>query len=273
MIGFGFCYGTLQLMSPTTFWTGTLVLAGLFFYDIVMVFYTPLMVTVATTLEVPIKLIFPGPKRGSMLGLGDVVLPGILMALALRFDLYLHYLRKQRVDTKPTIPSLAPSKPTVVRETYVDATGKWGERFWTRSAKKGEVTLADSARFPKAYFNASLVGYVLAMLVTLVVMNVFNHAQPALLYLVPGVLAALWGTALVRGELRLMWEYTEDGQWGLEKREDPESTTEAEKDSELSLKQGTDVVKKARKDDEHTHHVFIFSLESPRQGLNDKNLS
>lgn len=40
LMGFGFCYGTLQLMSPTTFWTGTLVLAGLFVYDITMVFYT-----------------------------------------------------------------------------------------------------------------------------------------------------------------------------------------------------------------------------------------
>lgn len=40
LMGFGFCYGTVQLMSPTTFWTGSLVLAGLFIYDIVMVFYT-----------------------------------------------------------------------------------------------------------------------------------------------------------------------------------------------------------------------------------------
>lgn len=40
LMGFGFCYGTLQLMSPTTFWTGSLVLMGLFVYDVVMVFYT-----------------------------------------------------------------------------------------------------------------------------------------------------------------------------------------------------------------------------------------
>ena len=40
LIAFGFCYGTFQLLSPTTFWTGSLVLAGLFVYDIVMVFYT-----------------------------------------------------------------------------------------------------------------------------------------------------------------------------------------------------------------------------------------
>jgi minor histocompatibility antigen H13 len=40
IMAFGFCYGTLQLMSPTTFWTGVLILVGLFFYDIIMVFYT-----------------------------------------------------------------------------------------------------------------------------------------------------------------------------------------------------------------------------------------
>lgn len=40
LMGWGFCYNSLQLMSPTTFWTGSLVLAGLFVYDIVMVFYT-----------------------------------------------------------------------------------------------------------------------------------------------------------------------------------------------------------------------------------------
>ncbi len=40
LMGFAFCYGALQLMSPTTFWTGTLILGALFFYDIYFVFYT-----------------------------------------------------------------------------------------------------------------------------------------------------------------------------------------------------------------------------------------
>ncbi|KAH7409364.1 signal peptide peptidase-domain-containing protein [Cadophora sp. MPI-SDFR-AT-0126] len=284
IMGFGFCYGTLQLMSPTTFWTGTLVLAGLFIYDIVMVFYTPLMVTVATSLEVPIKLVFPGPKRGSMLGLGDVVLPGIMMALALRFDLYLHYLRKQRTTSKPTIPPRAIEPDTIIRAPYVEATGQWGERFWTRLAKKGDAdTVADGARFSKVYFKASLVGYVLAMLVTLVVMNIFNHAQPALLYLVPGVLTALWGTALVKGDVSLMWEYSEDGEWGLEplKKTDKE---EAEKDKSengaiINEKNGSagmailgsdrpeDLAEIKKMNEEHKHHVFLFSLEAPRDGL------
>jgi len=283
IMGFGFCYGTLQLMSPTTFWTGTLVLAGLFIYDIVMVFYTPLMITVATSLEVPIKLVFPGPKRGSMLGLGDVVLPGIMMALALRFDLYLHYLRKQRTTSKPTIPPRAIDPDTIIRAAYVEATGQWGERFWTRLAKKGDAdTVADGARFSKVYFKASLVGYILAMLVTLVVMNVFNHAQPALLYLVPGVLTALWGTALVRGEVGLMWEYSEDGEWGLEplKKTDGEEAGEKKGEDGTLVKEKTgpgmaivgsdrleDVAEIKKMNEEHKHHVFLFSLEAPKDGL------
>jgi minor histocompatibility antigen H13 len=40
LLGFGFSYIALQFMSPTTFWTGTLILSALFFYDIYFVFFT-----------------------------------------------------------------------------------------------------------------------------------------------------------------------------------------------------------------------------------------
>ncbi|CAD6445636.1 cd5341ff-1c31-4519-b1c5-948eca9f6bf0 [Sclerotinia trifoliorum] len=235
IMGFAFCYGSLQLLSPTTFFTGTLVLMGLFFYDITMVFYTPLMVTVATSLDVPIKLVFPLNKNGggSMLGLGDIVLPGILVALALRFDLYLHYLYLQK--SSPFIPTtnsksnttsnsksineslLGPS--SIQKTTYKPSTGLWGERFWTSSfspsssssSSSNRGTGIEGTRFSKPYFKAALVGYITGMITTLIVMRIFNHAQPALLYLVPGVVGSLWGTAVVRGELGLMWRYTEDG--------------------------------------------------------------
>lgn len=231
VMGFAFCYGSLQLLSPTTFFTGTLVLMGLFFYDITMVFYTPLMVTVATSLDVPIKLVFPLNKSGgggSMLGLGDIVLPGILVALALRFDLYLHYLYLQKsspfistANSKPnttssskstTESSLAPS--SIQKTTYKPSTGLWGERFWTSSfspSSSNRGTGIEGTRFSKPYFKAAIVGYITGMITTLIVMRIFKHAQPALLYLVPGVVGSLWGTAVVRGELGLMWRYTEDG--------------------------------------------------------------
>ena len=40
LMGFGFSYTTLQLMSPTTFGTGALILSALFLYDIYFVFFT-----------------------------------------------------------------------------------------------------------------------------------------------------------------------------------------------------------------------------------------
>lgn len=50
------------------------------------------MVKVATSLDVPIKLLWPkslvfaGERGFTMLGLGDVVVPGVFIALALRYD-------------------------------------------------------------------------------------------------------------------------------------------------------------------------------------------
>lgn len=235
LLGFSFSYSALQLMSPTTFWTGTLVLTSLFFYDIYFVFFTPLMITVATKLDIPVKLLFPRPsgvdedpakKALSMLGLGDVVLPGIMIGLALRFDLYLYYLRKQYIakETSPEVSEGSPDKEktprskdnsrseivdpanSIVKATYTSANGGWGERFWL---SKRHSAGTEGGSFPKTYFHASIVGYIIGMLCTLGVMHVYQHGQPALLYLVPGVLFSLWGTAFVRGDLRTMWEYTE----------------------------------------------------------------
>ncbi|KAK4508124.1 hypothetical protein PRZ48_001862 [Zasmidium cellare] len=220
--GFAVSYGALQLMSPTTFVTGSLILTGLFFYDIWAVFFTPLMVTVAKNLDVPIKLVFPRPdepgapgqppvKTFSMLGLGDIVLPGLMIALALRFDLHSFYLRKQKTKTKSTDDG----KEEIESAPYVAVTSHWGDKFWTRSAASSSSPLRAAlpefltTSFPKPYFIATMVGYVFGMLTTLVVMTVFNHAQPALLYLVPGVLISLWGTGLVRGELKQMLDFTE----------------------------------------------------------------
>ncbi|XP_039240848.1 minor histocompatibility antigen H13 isoform X4 [Pipra filicauda] len=61
------------------------------------VFGTNVMVTVAKSFEAPIKLVFPQDllEKGleadnfAMLGLGDIVIPGIFIALLLRFDISL----------------------------------------------------------------------------------------------------------------------------------------------------------------------------------------
>ncbi|KAL3710959.1 hypothetical protein TMatcc_004756 [Talaromyces marneffei ATCC 18224] len=217
LLGFSFCYGSLQVISPSTFTTGSLILASLFFYDIYFVFFTPLMVTVATKLDVPIKMVFPrpaGPNEDpnelslAMLGLGDIVVPGMMIGLALRFDLFLYYKYKSIMLSK---------KESATEGTemaiYQRATGGWGERFWTLSNPSKTLSLQppypDAQSFPKPYFYASIIGYISGMVATLIAMQFSQHAQPALLYLVPGVLISLWSTAYFRNELDSMWSFSD----------------------------------------------------------------
>ena len=49
---------------------------------------------------------------------------------------------------------------------------------------------------------ATFVAYILGLAGTIVVMHVFKHAQPALLYLVPACLGAPFLVALVTGEIK-----------------------------------------------------------------------
>jgi minor histocompatibility antigen H13 len=217
--GFAVSYAALQLMSPTTFPTGSLILGALFCYDIWAVFFTPLMVTVAKNLDQPIKLMFPRPdepgktpdapaqKAFSMLGLGDIVLPGIMIGLALRFDLYMYYVRKQKKVQKSEVDSS--QGEAIEKAPYVSVSGHWGDRFWTFWLPESSLPNQLLSSFPKPYFTASMIGYLLGLLTTLGVMSVFQHAQPALLYLVPGVLISIWGTALIRCELKEMWNFSE----------------------------------------------------------------
>lgn len=222
LLGFSFCYGSLQVISPSTFTTGSLILASLFFYDIYFVFFTPLMVTVATKLDVPIKMVFPrpaGPNEDpnelslAMLGLGDIVVPGMMIGLALRFDLFLYYKYKSMMLSKKES-----SVEGTEKAIYQRATGSWGERFWTRP---------NSWSFPKPYFYAGIVGYISGMVATLVAMQFSQHAQPALLYLVPGVLIFLWSTAYFRNELDSMWSFSD-----MMEDEEPRENLEEDKEKE-----------------------------------------
>ena len=72
------------------------LMIGLFFYDIYWVFYSKnqfgssVMATVATNLNLPIKLVFANSQityscKCSMLGLGDIVIPGALLKMLFNF--------------------------------------------------------------------------------------------------------------------------------------------------------------------------------------------
>ncbi|OSD06722.1 hypothetical protein PYCCODRAFT_1403423 [Trametes coccinea BRFM310] len=92
LLALSFSHNALSLLKLDSFKTGCVLLTGLFLYDIWWVFGTEVMVKVATSLDVPIKLLWPksltfSTERGfTMLGLGDIVIPGMFVAIALRYD-------------------------------------------------------------------------------------------------------------------------------------------------------------------------------------------
>jgi minor histocompatibility antigen H13 len=172
IIGICFCLQGIERFSLGTYKIGAILLIGLFFYDIFWVFGTDVMVTVAKKLDGPIKLLFPRSmavsettgylKDLSLLGLGDIVIPGFFLAILLRFD-----------------------------------------------AHKAGVNHAH-ASFAKPYFHSALFAYVLGLCTTLFVMVYFNAAQPALLYLVPACLGSSLLCAVVKGELKELFAYSEE---------------------------------------------------------------
>ncbi|KAI1181243.1 signal peptide peptidase-domain-containing protein [Nemania sp. FL0916] len=299
MLGYAFSYTGIVLLSPTTFATGSSVLFGLFFYDIVMVFYTPFMVTVATKLDAPIKLVFQGPGKASMLGLGDIVIPGMFVGLCLRFDHYMYYYRqlkfkKVELETNDAssgqVVTTSKTAQMLIKPDYVNPRGQWGDRFW--GTKLSNMLSPDAtpallaSAFPKPYFHAAMAGYFLAMVATLLMLLTFNHAQPALLYLVPGVVLAVWITGAVRGELREMWTYTEDGSLDQEdiiaevdengkiiggvefknKKDEDDKEKSADEKSKKTEEKGSDgaaTVEKEENSKAERYPVFLLSIEAP----------
>lgn len=158
LFGIAFAINGVELLHLNNVVTGGILLCGLFVYDIFWVFGTNVMVTVARSFEAPIKLVFPQDllEKGlhgsnfAMLGLGDIVVPGIFIALLLRFD---HSLKRKS----------------------------------------------------NTYFYTTFFAYFMGLLVTLLFMQLFNHAQPALLYLVPACLGTPLLVALVKGDIKALF--------------------------------------------------------------------
>lgn len=172
LIALAFCIEGLRSLSIGSYKIGTILLGGLFFYDIFHVFYShhvfgdSTMVTVARGLQAPIAVKFPRQiftsfnTNLSLLGLGDIVLPGVFIALLRRFDAY----------------------------------------------------KSDSLSATPVYFIVTYISYIFGLVATFAVMYVFNAAQPALLYLVPAVLGGSFATATLRGEIGDLLSYSEGAQ-------------------------------------------------------------
>jgi len=185
IFGLAFSLTGIEVLHLNSFPIGCILLGGLFVYDIFWVFGTDVMVTVATSFEAPIKLLFPMDfmerglfgKNFAMLGLGDIVIPGIFIALLLRFD-------------------------------------------YSRGPECSRV-----------YFYMNYLAYLGGLVTTVVILHVFNSAQPALLYLVPACIGSALLTSVVRGELMLLLKYEDHPEEmlirGKESNEPVEPTAES----------------------------------------------
>ncbi|KAH8919353.1 hypothetical protein BT69DRAFT_1224266 [Atractiella rhizophila] len=203
LVALAFAFNAVSLLKVDSFKTGSLLLMGLFVYDIYWVFFSErafgdnVMVSVAQNFDAPIKILWPkslsftDSSGFSMLGLGDIVVPGTVISLALRYDQFLS--RTTSNGAKAPIPS--PSQRLA---------------------------------FPKPYFTAVFTAYILGLTTTIVVMHTFQAAQPALLYLSPACVGAAFLTAVRRGEVGSMWKYEDGEEREKEKREKEKEEKEKE---------------------------------------------
>lgn len=182
-----FCVHGIEFLFLGNFTTGFILLGLLFFYDIFFVFGTDVMLTVAKSIDAPIKLLFPKdwettPPQFSLLGLGDIVIPGVFIALCLRYDI---------------IKSLNKNKLTEL------VNNGQGDQFI-------QMLHHHAATAPRHYFYGGLIGYMVAIITTVIIMLVFEHGQPALLYLVPACLLSVIINALRFGEFKKIWDFNEE---------------------------------------------------------------
>lgn len=165
LFGISFALAGIRLIKLTDIKIGFIMLWGLFFYDIFWVFKTDVMVTVAKSVDGPILLKFPinlAENKFSMLGLGDMIVPGAFISLMLKFDV----------------------------DKYCQAFPK---------AKIADI------KTPFMWYN--MLFYFIGISTTYICMVVFEHAQPALLYLVPAATIGFIIPAVMRGNYSDIFEY------------------------------------------------------------------
>jgi signal peptide peptidase-like protein 3 len=104
-----------------------------------------------------------------MLGLGDIVMPGLLLCFVLRFDAYKRSQLSQIVN-QTTSPLLENNNNHLNMP-------KWNRL---------------------TYFHCSLIGYLVGLITATLSSEVFKAAQPALLYLVPFTLLPLLTMAYLK---------------------------------------------------------------------------
>lgn len=174
MMGINFAIFGIKHVKISNFSIAFCLLVGLFFYDIYFVFGNKIMIKVATGIDIPIKLCIPLHPTGelyhdirwSILGLGDIVLPGCVISLCLRYDL-------------------------------------------SNFHKTSPRAFHHLSNFSSPYFLTAMISYTIGLVASYSALIYFKSGQPALLYIVPSMIFGTIILALLRGELKQLFHYSE----------------------------------------------------------------
>ena len=191
LLGLGIIVVGISFLRLPSLRIGCILLCGLFVYDIFWVFFSEhifgenVMVAVASkpatnpmysmvknigwskylsvpsSVELPVKLLW----GRHLLGLGDIVVPGLLLTLALKFDV----AHLQQCPSTMSLPML----------------------------------LKNPLRY--FHFTSCWIGYTVGLLVAMIFALYFHVAQPALLYLVPGTILPLVFVSYRENTLASLW--------------------------------------------------------------------
>ncbi|OLQ04983.1 Minor histocompatibility antigen H13 [Symbiodinium microadriaticum] len=162
ILGFSFCLLGIRSINLSSYGAGVVLLSGLFVYDVFWVFFS--------------KPVF---GANVMVSVAKGVEAPIKLMLPRDFggcgDLQFNMLGLGDI----AVPGL----------------------FASFLAKWDAVNIAAGSSKSFVYLNFCLLAYMLSLILTVTVMMIFQHAQPALLYICPCVLLASLAVARARGEL------------------------------------------------------------------------
>ena len=214
----------------------TILLIAVFIYDIFMVFITPLftkegesvMVTVATSggppedplfcekyptegdcrQGDPLPMLLTIPRLndyrggGNLLGLGDIVLPGLLIAFAARLDAAKRLLKLCTEVYRAEVGGPMPRRPS--GSTIASSVEDNGNQE-IENEKRSKMAATRQLLFG-GYFGPLTIAYGFGLAMAFLAVHLMQTGQPALLYLVPAVLGAMVILGKVKGELKELWK-------------------------------------------------------------------
>ena len=122
-----------------------------------------------------------------MLGLGDIVLPGLLLSFASRYD-----------EAKRLMGLISGGSGRVTNNACPDAN--------THTSKSSNPFCFLCCCCKNGYFGPVMVGYAIGLLMANAAVYIMQMGQPALLYLVPCCLGTMVYMGHKAGELKDLWE-------------------------------------------------------------------